>query len=301
MKKLLMACGVAAVALGIASCSGSSTGAPTTYEDSLSYYMGKTQGAYFAQNIVTLPEPDRAKFDKESFLRGLKTVLEADTAEIGYLYGLSVGMNLGQQLAMMDRSGVPVNRKMLYAQFAESFKKDSVSQEEMEKLNVTLNELMSAAHEKMLAKQQQDQQEAMKKQQAEAEKNTAAGKEFVEKAKAADNTIQTTESGLSYKVEKQGEGAKVGENDVAKVIYTGKLIDGTEFDSSKGEAVSFRPTQVVPGFGEALKMMNKGSKYTIYIPGQLAYGQNGTPDGKIPPMATLVFELEVVDIEPAGK
>lgn len=296
MKKIILACTAVAMGLGMISCSGSSTGEPKNYEDSLSYYMGKTQGAYFAKNVDQIPEPDKSKFDKESFLRGLKTILEADTAEVGYLYGVSVGLNMMNQLTMMSRSDVNVNRDMVYNQFAAAFKLDSVSETEMEELNTTLNALMNQAHQKMMAKQQEQQQAAMKELQEKADKNKADGAAFVEKAKADDNTIKTTESGLSYKVEKEGTGAKAVDGDKVKVIYTGKLIDGTVFDTSDGQPVEFSPNQVIPGFAEGLKMMNKGAKYTLYIPGEIAYGMQGTPDGKIPPMSTLVFEVEVVDI-----
>ena len=86
------------------------------------------------------------------------------------------------------------------------------------------------------------------------------------------------------------------DNSTVKVHYTGKLIDGTVFDSSvdRGEPADFPVTQVIPGFSEGLKMMNKGSKYVLYIPASLGYGNNEA--GNIPAGSTLVFEVEMIEV-----
>ncbi|MDE5918335.1 MAG: FKBP-type peptidyl-prolyl cis-trans isomerase, partial [Duncaniella sp.] len=104
-------------------------------------------------------------------------------------------------------------------------------------------------------------------------------------------------SGLAYKVVKEGEGKTVGKSGSANVKYSGKLIDGTVFDSND-EGVELSPRTTVPGFGEGLAMMNKGAKYVFYIPGNLAYGVDGAPQAGIGPNATLVFEVEAVDVNP---
>lgn len=139
---------------------------------------------------------------------------------------------------------------------------------------------------------QQKQQEENAKM---ADINAAAGEQFLlENGKRAE--VHTTPSGLQYEIVKQGDGPRPTAGDSVTVHYTGKLIDGTVFDSSvdRGEPADFAITQVVPGFGEGLKMMNKGSKYILYIPSNLAYGDNAT--GSIPAGSTLVFEVEVLDI-----
>ena len=82
-----------------------------------------------------------------------------------------------------------------------------------------------------------------------------------------------------------------------KVIYTGKHVDGQVFDSSNGQAVSFPVAAVVPGFKQMLLMMRPGTKAYCIIPGDLAYGQQGTPDGSIAPNETLVFEIEAVGLD----
>lgn len=302
MKKIFLGAAVAmAAAVGMSSCSqaGGSLENQKNYADSLSYVIGSAQGDYFLKTIETIPSPDKEKFSKDDFLRGVKEVLMADTNKVGYFYGIQIAIQLNQNLVAMSRSGVDVDRALLYKQFAAAFSADSVSDEQVEKNNELLGNLMNQARVKMMEKQRADQEKARAEMKAKADENENAGKAYIENLKSKDNTIKTTESGLSYKVEQQGQGATPTENDNVMVKYTGKLIDGTVFDSSN-EPVPMNINRVIRGFSEGLKMMNKGSKYTLYIPGDLAYGMQGTPDGSIPPMATLIFEVEVADIEPAN-
>ena len=116
--------------------------------------------------------------------------------------------------------------------------------------------------------------------------------------------MQTTASGLQYQVLEAGKGEKPTADDVVRVHYKGTLLDGTEFDSSyeRGEPAMFALAQVVPGWQEGIALMPVGSKYRLWIPSELAYGELGTPNGEIGPNSTLVFEvelLEIVDV-PAG-
>lgn len=116
-------------------------------------------------------------------------------------------------------------------------------------------------------------------------------------AKTAEEGVTVTESGLAYKVLTEGEGPKPEASDIVSVHYTGKFLDGTTFDSSvdRGQPAEFGVTEVIAGWTEALQLMNVGSKYELYIPYELAYGERGRPPG-IPPASTLVFEVELLDI-----
>lgn len=300
MKKTFCLCGIGALMLGASSCGSSSDSSiGNTFGDSLSVYMGRVNGMQFADRIQTIPESDKANFKKDSFIRGMKEALNADTTDVGYLYGLSVGLNLANQLMMLDRSDVPVDRDKFINNFAAAFKTDSVDQIALSSDMGMLQSLMDKAQAMMREKQQAEAAAAQAAKEKEAEANKEAGAAFVEKEKSADSSIKTTESGLSYKVVNQGTGALPTENDRVKVKYTGKLTDGTVFDSSNDEAVEFGLMGVIPGFAEGLKMMNKGSKYILYIPSDLGYGVSGTPDGSIPPGSTLIFEVEVEEIVPA--
>lgn len=109
--------------------------------------------------------------------------------------------------------------------------------------------------------------------------------------------VKTTASGLQYEVIEEGTGAQPTATDQVVVHYTGKLIDGTVFDSSveRGEPATFGVTQVIPGWVEALQLMKAGSKWRLFIPSNLAYGPNGA-GGVIGPDATLIFDVELIKV-----
>ena len=130
----------------------------------------------------------------------------------------------------------------------------------------------------------------------ESAENKKIGDEFLTTNKAKSG-VTTTASGLQYSVEKEGTGPKPTATDRVKVHYTGKLLDGTEFDSSvkRGQPAEFGVTQVIKGWTEALQLMPVGSKWTLYIPSDLAYGDRGA-GADIKPGSTLVFDVELLDI-----
>lgn len=113
--------------------------------------------------------------------------------------------------------------------------------------------------------------------------------------------VVTTASGLQYRVLERGQanGPKPTDSDVALVNYEGKFLDGKTFDKSQ-QPTPMPVTGVVPGFSEALKLMPKGSKFRIWLPPQLAYGETGAGNGAIPPNSTLTFDLEMLDFLPAS-
>lgn len=141
--------------------------------------------------------------------------------------------------------------------------------------------------------QQRQQEEAAKMAQI----NASAGEQFLsENGKRAE--VKTTPSGLQYEVLEQGNGPKPEAGDRVTVHYTGKLIDGTVFDSSeeRGEPATFGVNQVIPGWVEALQLMNEGSRWRLFIPSALAYGPNGA-GGVIGPNQTLIFDVQLIKVE----
>ncbi|MDE6100854.1 MAG: FKBP-type peptidyl-prolyl cis-trans isomerase [Paramuribaculum sp.] len=302
MKKIIVALGVAAVALGFSSCNseGSSAAGNGSQSDSLAILDGDVQGASYLKMWNQLPDTLKAKLSKDKFIEGFKTVMSRDLKEDqSYMMGLNTAMQLVGNIAQMQEAGVKFDKDIYVSHFVEAFKKDSVDQAALMADNEQLRIYMNEVNEMIMKKQMADRQAAMEARKAEAEPEIKAGKEYVEAQKKADPSIQTTKSGVSYKVVKEGTGAKPGSTDNVKVNYTGKHIDGTEFDSSKGKPAEFAVNRVVPGFAEVLKMMAPGAKYVAYIPYDKAYGLDGTQN--IKPGETLVFEIELVSVTPSAK
>jgi len=147
----------------------------------------------------------------------------------------------------------------------------------------------------MSAKQAQAQADAA----AQGGKNREAGNAFMAKNKTVPGVV-TTASGLQYQVLRPGNGERPLPTSKVRVNYEGKLLDGTVFDSSyqRGQPIEFGLDQVIKGWSEGVSLMPTGSKYRFWIPGELAYGEQGTPGGPIGPNATLTFDVELLNVLP---
>jgi len=141
------------------------------------------------------------------------------------------------------------------------------------------------------------QNEMRVKQEVVARKNKEQGDSFLAENKKKEG-VKTLQSGLQYKVIKVGVGKKPKLNDYVTTHYRGTLIDGTEFDSSykRGQPATFQVSGVIPGWTEALQLMETGAKWQLFIPPNLAYGERGS-GGVIGPNATLIFEIELISIQ----
>lgn len=194
----------------------------------------------------------------------------------------SMGLDLGNYLKSM---GSELDLDTLKSGIDDGFTgaEPKMSQEEI-----------AAVQEEFAAKMKAQQEEQLA---AMMEKNKAAGQAFLGENKEREG-VMVTESGLQYEVLKAADGPKPKESDTVKVDYIGTLVDGTEFDSSikRGEPAVFGVGQVIPGWSEALQMMEVGSKYRVVIPSQLAYGEAGAPP-VIEPNSVLVFEIDLLGIE----
>ncbi|HBO38976.1 MAG TPA: FKBP-type peptidyl-prolyl cis-trans isomerase [Pasteurellaceae bacterium] len=159
--------------------------------------------------------------------------------------------------------------------------------------NKELVDTLKAIDEKLKAASQAKAAEQVKKAKEDGAKLAA---EFKKK-----DGVKETKSGLLYRIEKEGSGAAIKETDMVKVHYTGKLPDGTVFDSSRerNKPVEFALNQVIPGWIEGLQLIKKGGKIELVIPADLAYGEQGM--SAIPPNSTLYFDVEVLDAKPVDK
>lgn len=153
---------------------------------------------------------------------------------------------------------------------------------------------------------QRKQQEAMIKQQEEAEKAAneqfgdvkVQGEKFLEDNKTKPG-VKVTASGLQYIVMKEGKGKQPTAESNVEVHYHGTLMDGSVFESTveKGKSIEFNVSQVIPGWTEGLQLMKEGAKFKFFIPQELAYGANPRPGGPIKPFMPLVFEVELIKVK----
>lgn len=299
MKKIILTL-AAAVALSgaVVSCGSNDTASSKNENvalgDSIANALGNFAGAQaamgFGQARSAADSARVAKLKKDDFLRGLKEVLYADTNNLGYYEGLQMGLQLvNPMMGLSNDAGIPVNRDKLFAAFKEVFEKDSVG--DMTQYYTAYSALMQQAKEIMLKKQEQ----AIAESPA-AVANLKDGETYI--AKMLKEGYTKSESGLVYKIENPGTEPKVTDADKVTVAYTGKLVNGTVFDSN--ENAVFSPTGVVKGFGEALRMLGKGGKMIAVIPADLGYGLQAP--AQIGPNSTLVFNIEVKAIEtPAAR
>jgi len=212
--------------------------------------------------------------------------LPTEMDQVSYL----IGMDIGKSLKPM-KDDIKMDKLQRGLDDALADKKSLLTEEQT-------MQVMQAFATKMQAKQQEEMAKQQAKMAEEGKKNLEAGAKFLAENGKKPGVV-TTASGLQYTIVSEGKGPKPKDSDLVKVRYTGTLIDGKKFDSSydRGdEPAQFAVNGVVPGWTEALQLMPVGSKFKLWIPAALGYGEQGTPGGPIPPNATLIFDVELVEI-----
>ena len=195
----------------------------------------------------------------------------------------ALGIGIGSQLAGMGAKELNID------DFAQAIK-DVISGLQLKVDNVEAQTLVQNFFQEQEAKQQAAAAEAGKAAKAEGEAFLAEnGKK---------EGIVTLPSGLQYQVLKEGDGKKPSATDQVVCHYEGTLIDGTVFDSSyqRNQPATFGLNQVIPGWTEGVQLMQEGAKYRFFIPYKLAYGERGA-GAQIPPFATLVFDVELIEVK----
>ena len=253
--------------------------------DTFSYLLGKVN-----TNGLTSYLSQRMGVDMtyiEDFVKGFQQTefTEADKKEKARLAGIEIRSQVENQVIAQSNKQINDSVDVLNkALFVQGFQ-DGITQSNM---TISMDSVQT------VVKKQMDYYHKVK-MEAKYGANRIAGEEFLKKNAKADS-IQTTASGLQYKIITKGTGEIPQATDRVKVNYEGHLIDGTEFDSSykRNQPATFAANQVIKGWTEALTMMPVGSKWMLYIPQQLAYGDREA--GKIPPFSTLIFTVELLEI-----
>jgi FKBP-type peptidyl-prolyl cis-trans isomerase FklB len=198
----------------------------------------------------------------------------------------SIGSDLGKNL---KRQGIAINPSVFARGMDDGMKGGTLlmTDEEMKKV-------LSDFEKEMMDKRSSE----MNKQ---ADDNKTKGETFLKENKSKPGVVSLP-SGLQYKIVKAGTGVKPTKEDTVTVEYTGRLLNGDVFDSTEkaGKPVSFKLTQVIPGWTEALQLMPAGSTWEVYIPSKLAYGSRNV-GGAIGPNETLIFNVHLIDVKKEGK
>jgi FKBP-type peptidyl-prolyl cis-trans isomerase FklB len=207
----------------------------------------------------------------------VKPLFTNNTDTISYIIGADIAHSFA-------KNSLDLNKDLVFKGFTDAqAKTDTIFTEDQ------ISQIMMAWQQNMSAKK-----EALAK--VECDKNIKVGEDFLAANKTKPGVIELP-SGLQYKVIKEGVGESPADTDVVTVHYTGTLVDGTVFDSSRerGEPIEFPVNGVIPGWTEALKLMKPGAQYMLYIPSKLAYGDKKT--GPIPEGSTLIFDVELLKFE----
>ncbi len=209
------------------------------------------------------------------------TKIATTEQKVSYLIGQNMAKSLQQNGVVLETESF-----LLAVNDVKSGTPTRISEEDGQKV-------MQEMQQKVMAKKEEENKKL-------SETNLAEGKKFLDENKTKPG-VQVTASGLQYKVITEGTGVKPKTTDTVSVHYVGKLVNGTEFDSSRkhgDQPVTFEVGGVIPGWTEALQLMPQGSKWELYIPSELAYGPAGT--GPIPAAATLIFEVELLEVKAAS-
>lgn len=286
MKKSTIFMMLAATA-GLASCTSQGPKANMKSEvDTLSYMMGVSNTQGLKDYVIGRLGVDSAHM--ADFVRGIEQGMkETDAKQKAYMAGVQIGQQVSGDMFEA------INNQIFSGDSTQSLSKENF-----------LAGFMAAVQEKGLVSA--DSAGVYVRTKAEAIKEKALEAKYADYKKEnekflANNKgkegIQVTASGLQYKVITEGKGEVPTKESRVKVHYKGTLIDGTQFDSSydRKEPTTFRADQVIKGWTEALTMMPVGSKWELYIPQELAYGSREA--GKIKPFSTLIFEVELLEIE----
>jgi FKBP-type peptidyl-prolyl cis-trans isomerase FklB len=205
--------------------------------------------------------------------------LKTQKEKLSYAIGIDMGSSL-------KKNAIDVDQDMLFKGI-----KDALSGGKQLMTEQEIRETIQTAQRELQTRQQE-------KMKALAEKNKKEGEEFLAANKKKPG-VKTLPSGLQYKIITEGKGKTPKSTDTVTVNYKGTLIDGTEFDSSykRNEPATFPVSGVIKGWTEALQLMKEGSKWQLFIPADLAYGERGTMGGPIGPNAVLIFEVELLSVK----
>lgn len=279
MKKMILAIAML-MAVGMQNASAATEAEFKAQQDSLS----KAYGKYFGLVLAYMGEQDK-KINIDEFFKAFDVVMQADTANQGYMNGLFVGMELTSKMMQNKlHKGITLDKALMVQALKDAVATKGLDQSTVSKAYSDMAVLEQ--NTELMGRAFNPKTIAMKK----------AGEEYIAKIMASGEGYVKTSSGLVYKMEKQGNGKCYGDNEDVRMLYTGKHVDGSIFDQSR-DTTSLNSGRVVEGFKEALMLMSPGAKMIAVLSSDIAYGDQGagrrqSGEYSINPGETLVFEIE---------
>lgn len=267
---------------------------PTCFADSLSLRYGTQWGAAQNINIAMLPESESSRFDKKAYMAGLRNALKAGLTTPSALEGLSEGVSIGEQLDSYDAIGIYLRRDVVASAFSNHFRGDTLSQEDFVAYQSAYDVKVSVVQNLILEKLRHDRREQLMMNQKMERDNVVSARSFVEKLTSADSTVVKCDSGLLYKILRDGGGKKAAKGSTVRLVYCISGLDGRVIDSSRGEPVEIPLDEsLIPGLFEGLRLMSEGGKARFYIPYYLGFGRDNT---SVRPGEMIIVEIELVEV-----
>lgn len=286
-KTLLLMATLVAVVLGAVSCKGISTKDADASLDSLAMARGYTTGQQMRQQIDFSAMMGQ-DIDKDQLLKGIADGMATatDSTKMWYYQGLMIGYQIAS-----GNNADKVNNKIYLEYFQAGMNLDTV------KVTWPNDEMMQYLNEAEQQLQLKKQAEEERKKEEQYQANREEGEEYLESFKKEEGVV-VLPSGVAYKVLQEGQGTtKPTTSDRVQALYKGTFVNGDVFDQTEDKPITFDVIGVIAGWTEVLQEMTVGEKVKVVIPYDKAYGADGTQN--IEPYKTLIFEIELVAIEPA--
>lgn len=290
-------------AVALSSCGGSgengdqsdASAVPDNFVDSLSMSYGTQLGAQLNIDIAAFVSESGDTIDRREFLEGLRKALSTDVTAPGVMEGMSAGINLAAQLDSYNAVGLHLRRSVVADAFGNALSVDSLTEREADDMQYEFDQRMTKVQYLIHERLRQIRRQELFMRNKQRNENLEAVSEFVNKLKQSDTAVVESSTGLLYKFQRQGEGAKVRENDSVRIVYSiSSALDDRIIDSSRGNAIGVVVNDdLIAGLVEGLKLMSKGSKATFYIPTMLGFGRDNE---SVKPGEMIIVDVELIEI-----
>lgn len=300
MKKFI---GAASIIIGLtmASCGGGS-GKTTVHggldslftsaqADTLVMSTAQVGGWEIGNMLANAMEAD-STFSKEQFLKGVKYVIDADTAS-SFAFGMQIGTNIAGTIKYWSQAGISIDREAFFNQFQKAVMQDSISMEERAFTN-NVNMRVNTQFREAMGAYQKYKIDASERSQS----NIKRGQEYIDSLAAANSDVKIAASGLAYQITNPGAEKKPGLDDNVELVYTASTLDGNVFDKADDVSARSVPLRLRnEGLQQGVQMLGEGGEATFYIPGKLAYGTNENNRYGLGPNQTVVYKVKVNKID----